>query len=135
MKIDQWARKKRVCIDDQAHCWLIEGAQKVIFNVGQSVVSQAVENMIGAKSLMPMHVSTTCTDQLQPTDFIIVQNAFSDTLGRLGFNFYSIFVPDFMHEFELGVQKATIMHLIHILFELGDNTIQELNARYVLNFI
>ena len=34
-----------------------------------------------------------------------------------------------MHEFELGVWKATITHLIHILFEVGENTVQQLNAQ------
>lgn len=38
-------------------------------------------------------------------------------------------VPDFMHEFELGVWKATITHLIRILFEAGEDMVQELNAR------
>lgn len=34
-----------------------------------------------------------------------------------------------MHEFELGVWKATITHLIRILYEVGQDTIQEFNAR------
>jgi hypothetical protein len=36
-------------------------------------------------------------------------------------------VPDFMHEFELGVWKGTITHLIRILFEAGE--VQEFNAQ------
>lgn len=41
-------------------------------------------------------------------------------------------VPDFMHEFELGVWKAVLTHLIRILYEAGGNAVQELNARYVI---
>jgi len=39
-------------------------------------------------------------------------------------------VPDFMHEFELGVWKATFTHLIRILVAHGEGAIQDLNGRY-----
>jgi hypothetical protein len=39
-------------------------------------------------------------------------------------------VPDFMHEFELGVWKALFQHLVRILVSHGDGTIQEFNRRY-----
>ena len=39
-------------------------------------------------------------------------------------------VPDFMHEFELGIWKALFMHLVHILVSYGDGTIQEFNRQY-----
>jgi hypothetical protein len=38
-------------------------------------------------------------------------------------------IPDFMHEFELGVWKATLTHLIRILYAYGGDTVQELNKR------
>lgn len=38
-------------------------------------------------------------------------------------------VPDFMHEFELGVWKATLTHLLCIFYAYGGNTIQELNEQ------
>lgn len=41
-------------------------------------------------------------------------------------------VPDFMHEFELGGWKATLTHLIRILYEAGDNKIQEFNTHFRL---
>ncbi|KAI6113765.1 hypothetical protein EDD16DRAFT_1124651 [Pisolithus croceorrhizus] len=37
-----------------------------------------------------------------------------------------------MHEFELGVWKATLVHLIRIIFEVGDDCIQEFNKRFRL---
>jgi len=40
-----------------------------------------------------------------------------------------MFVPDLLHEFELGVWKAVFTHLLRILFACGDNKIQELNSR------
>ena len=39
-------------------------------------------------------------------------------------------VPDFMHEFELGIWKALFMHLVHISVSHSDSTIQEFNRQY-----
>lgn len=38
-------------------------------------------------------------------------------------------VPDFMHEFELGVWKGALTHLLRILYAYGGDAIQELNER------
>ena len=35
-----------------------------------------------------------------------------------------------MHEFDLGVWKAILLHLLRILFAATDGRIQELNLRY-----
>jgi hypothetical protein len=43
-----------------------------------------------------------------------------------------MYVPDLLHEFELGVWKATFKHLLRILYAHGGGAIQELNKRYVL---
>jgi hypothetical protein len=59
------------------------------------------------------------------------QNAFSVKLGPHGLDFYTIFVPDLLHEFELGVWKAVFTHLIRILYAAGGDGIQTLNERYV----
>jgi hypothetical protein len=40
-------------------------------------------------------------------------------------------VPDFMHEFELGVFKNFFIHLLRILYAHGDGAISKLNERYV----
>jgi hypothetical protein len=60
----------------------------------------------------------------------LCQNAFSEKLSQFGFDFHSMLVPDFMHEFELGSWKATLTHLIRILYAFGGDTIQTLNGRY-----
>lgn len=51
-------------------------------------------------------------------------------LFEFGFNFFTLFVPDVMHEFDLGVWKAILLHLLRILFAAGEERIQELNRRY-----
>ncbi|KAF8237215.1 hypothetical protein L208DRAFT_1248885, partial [Tricholoma matsutake] len=57
-------------------------------------------------------------------------NAFSKRLQSFGVNFFSMFVPDLLHEFELGVWKKIFKHLIQILYAVGDDLIQELNSWY-----
>jgi len=42
-----------------------------------------------------------------------------------------MFVPDLLHEFELGVWKAIFTHLMRILYAAGDSGIQALNWRCV----
>jgi hypothetical protein len=42
-----------------------------------------------------------------------------------------MFVPDLLHEFELGVWKAVFTHLVRILYAAGSNCIQKLNWRFV----
>lgn len=59
------------------------------------------------------------------------QNAFSEKLSPLGFNYFLIFVFDLMHEFELGVWKALFIHLLRILQAEDKNLIHELDRQYV----
>ena len=57
------------------------------------------------------------------------QSAFSQRLLEHGFNHYDMLVPDLLHEFELGVWKATFTHLMRILVANGGDGIQKLNDR------
>jgi hypothetical protein len=43
-----------------------------------------------------------------------------------------MFVPDLMHEFELGVWKAVFTHLMRVLHTYGHDTISNLNSRSVV---
>ena len=45
-----------------------------------------------------------------------------------------MFVPDLLHEFELGVWKAVFTHLIRILYACGGDRIQILNSRWAYFF-
>jgi hypothetical protein len=40
-----------------------------------------------------------------------------------------LIVVDLMHELELGIWKALILHLIRILYAQGQNAVHEFNAR------
>jgi hypothetical protein len=43
---------------------------------------------------------------------MVQENAFSDRLSRFGFDHFSLFVVDLMHEVELGVWRALFIHLL-----------------------
>ncbi|THU97282.1 hypothetical protein K435DRAFT_857796 [Dendrothele bispora CBS 962.96] len=58
------------------------------------------------------------------------QNTFSDHFYKFGVNFYELFVPDVLHELELGVWKAILLHLIRMLVFLGYNEVQKMNERF-----
>ncbi|KAJ3494201.1 hypothetical protein NLJ89_g10856 [Agrocybe chaxingu] len=111
-KSDKRDRERLLRVDDATRRNSIERARKLMFVKGVSVTSVHIERILGAKSLIP------------------TRNAFSERLFEHGFNFYQMFTPDLLHEFELGVWKAVFTHLIRILYAHGDNTIQELNSRY-----
>ena len=51
-------------------------------------------------------------------------------LAWFGINMYSFFMPDLLHEFELGVWKAVFTHLLWILYAHGEDAIATLNRRY-----
>lgn len=44
-------------------------------------------------------------------------------------NYFGLFVVDLMHEFELGVWKATFIHLLRLLQAKGQGAVEELNRR------
>lgn len=59
-----------------------------------------------------------------------LQNAFSRKLSPLGFNMFKIFVVDLMHEVELNVWKALLLHLLRILDSVDNALLHELDRRY-----
>ncbi|KAL0572685.1 hypothetical protein V5O48_009275 [Marasmius crinis-equi] len=60
----------------------------------------------------------------------IKKNIFSECLSSFGFDFYRMFVPDILHEVELGIWKAILTHLLCILVVCSGDTIQQLNSHY-----
>ena len=52
-------------------------------------------------------------------------------MWQFGLNFYVLFKCDLLHEFELGVWKMVLIHILHILYTLPADKIQVFNERYV----
>jgi hypothetical protein len=47
------------------------------------------------------------------------------------FNFYQIIVPDFLHEYELGVWKAVFTHALRLLYSQPGNFLFVIDKRWV----
>ncbi|KIO14770.1 hypothetical protein M404DRAFT_120241, partial [Pisolithus tinctorius Marx 270] len=62
------------------------------------------------------------------------QNSFTDILGPLGLNVYSIITVDLHHEFELGIFKSVFKHLLKLLYVIHPNTVIQLNEWYGVSF-
>ncbi|KAI0365862.1 hypothetical protein BV20DRAFT_1027357 [Pilatotrama ljubarskyi] len=105
-------RRNRVRLDDNDAIYRTEMARRWVFQDGLPLTSAYIARVLDPLSLTP------------------TRSAFSIRLREHSFNFYSLFVPDLLHEFELGVWKSTWIHLLRILYAVGEDTIQELNSRY-----
>ncbi|KAF5351441.1 hypothetical protein D9758_013515 [Tetrapyrgos nigripes] len=109
-----WDKKRRIQKpreDTGYHQNMIESIRRWIFDTGYSIASQAVEQF------------------LQPYSWVPTRNIFSERFAKFGLNFYNLFVPDVLHELELGVWKALFTHLLRILFAIGGDSIQRMNKR------
>ncbi|KAF7292248.1 hypothetical protein MIND_01252200 [Mycena indigotica] len=91
----------------------VKSARDFIYNLGLSITSDKVEDLLKETSSVP------------------TINAFLDRLGQ-DFDLHRMLVVDFMHEFELGVWKNFFIHLIRLLYALPDgvNKVSELDRRY-----
>ncbi|KAF8348458.1 hypothetical protein F5887DRAFT_1071390 [Amanita rubescens] len=110
-------RSKQARVDDITTQVRIAGARNAIFESGDSFNSNYIQLATGETSLTA------------------VRSAFSTRFYEYGFNHYNMFVPDLLHEFELGVWKATFIHLMRILHANGNDSIQNLNKRYAPTYL
>ncbi|KAF7293656.1 hypothetical protein MIND_01145500 [Mycena indigotica] len=96
--VNDMKRRQNLRVDDRPRRQTIEDTRRAIFQSGKLVIKGSIDNMLKDKSWVP------------------VRNAFSKlNTEKTSFNFHSIFVPDLLHEVELGVAKAIITHLIRML--------------------
>ncbi|KIJ60703.1 hypothetical protein HYDPIDRAFT_98197, partial [Hydnomerulius pinastri MD-312] len=76
-------------------------------------------------------VDTTQVEALlKPESFVPTLSAFSDRLHNTGFDLFVMLVVDLLHEFELGVWKAILIHLLRILDCSKKNMVHELDRRF-----
>lgn len=120
-------RRTQARVDGPIRQTLIQNARKKIYIENLSVTSKAVNDLLKDQSLVPTIVCVLVFSHMCPDYFI--QNAFSNRLGDTGFNMFSMFVVDLMHEFELGVWKTLFTHLIRILESVDAALVCELNRR------
>ncbi|KAI0690296.1 hypothetical protein C8T65DRAFT_745889 [Cerioporus squamosus] len=108
-KID-YQRRAHKRKDDRPLQLTIQRVRQWIFQ-GKNMGSKAVLKPLKDHSLFP------------------VQSAFSKFLSEVspGKNFYTLFTPDIMHEFELGMWKGVFNHLLRLLVTQGNGAVQEFN--------
>ncbi|KAE9393770.1 hypothetical protein BT96DRAFT_828701 [Gymnopus androsaceus JB14] len=111
-KSDTKQHETKARIDSEECQSTIEKMQKWIFDDGLSVASSYVEAF------------------LKPFSWVPTQNIFSNQFFKFGMNFYNLLVPDVLHELELGVWKAILLHFICMVHCLGSKNVQEMNRRY-----
>ncbi|TFY53731.1 hypothetical protein EVG20_g9986 [Dentipellis fragilis] len=99
--------------DDQAFRCKVSDARKLIYKDGYVVNSDAVDKLLKPESLVP------------------TENAFSTFFQDFHFSVFLMLAVDLMHEFELGVWKALLTHLIRMLYSLGPTAVQEFNHRFL----
>ncbi|KAI0362804.1 hypothetical protein OH77DRAFT_89642 [Trametes cingulata] len=109
---DMTTRVRKARIDDDDRRFKVNLARSFIYEKGKGIGSVAVENLLKPQSLVP------------------TINAFSERLGDLLPNFYTLFVPDFLHEWELGVWKNIMIHLLRILHSEAESRVREFNSRF-----
>ncbi|KAE9387588.1 hypothetical protein BT96DRAFT_960362 [Gymnopus androsaceus JB14] len=115
-KSDTKRRETKARVDSEEHLpptfSTIEKMRKWIFDVGLSVASSYIEAF------------------LKPFSWVPTRNIFSNRFFKFGMNIYDLLVPDVLHELELGVWKAILLHLIRMVHCLGSKNVQEMNRRY-----
>lgn len=116
-ELDRSQRSTLARVDDKIYRETIAAAHAKIYEGNWAVDSAPIENLLQAHSLVPTQVFMLCCLFLfiSQTNAAILQNAFSEKLSRFGFNLFSIFLVDFMHEIELGVWRKLFIHLLRIL--------------------
>jgi hypothetical protein len=94
-----------------------------------AIAGKAVDALLKARSWVPTRVRSTSCLWVVLTETL--QSAFSVRISPRDacFNFFQMFVPDLMHEFELGVWKSVFTQLIRLLDVLNPSKIPDLNWR------
>ncbi|KJA26291.1 hypothetical protein HYPSUDRAFT_133110, partial [Hypholoma sublateritium FD-334 SS-4] len=110
-KHDQHRRVTLARKDDLQYRVKVSSAHDIIYQQNRTVDSNFVEHLLKSESLVP------------------TQNAFSEQLSSLGFDLFTVFLVDFMHEFELGVWKRVFIHLLRILQSI-DGATSKLDSRF-----
>ncbi|KAJ7210726.1 hypothetical protein GGX14DRAFT_363047 [Mycena pura] len=111
---DMKRRETLARVDDPPRRTRIATVRRWIYERAYGIKSKAVENY------------------LQPQSETPTSNAFSDRLSKFSFNPFRMLVPDFMHEFELGVFKAFFIHLLRILQAHSPSSLIQLDTRFRL---
>ncbi|TFY58685.1 hypothetical protein EVJ58_g6273 [Rhodofomes roseus] len=125
---DMRRREQDRRLDDEQRQKLVTEARRLIYEQGSSIKSTAVEALLKLTSLVPTEVKQVYIETRKI--LIVAQNAFSEILAPILENYHEIFVPDSLHEWDLGVWRQILIHLLRLLSSLGARQVHELDARF-----
>ncbi|KAJ8461909.1 hypothetical protein ONZ51_g11242 [Trametes cubensis] len=125
-------RRNWVRQDDTDTIYRIKITRRWVLEDGLALTSKYIARVLDPLSLTPTRarLSLQLTIDRDLLNISLSQSAYSIRLREHGFNVYSLFAPDLMHEFELGVWKSIWIHLLRILYAVGEDAIQRLNQRF-----
>ena len=123
--------RKKIRLDDEERRNKVEKARAFMFKDGLAITSRSVTQTLDNHSMVATRVRLLHRHRDLLTRY---QNAFSEKLSAVNQNYHSIFVVDLLHEFELGIWKSTLTHLIRMLYASpeGKERVAELDSRYSL---
>lgn len=126
---DMTQRQLLVRVDDNNRQNKIRDARKLIYERNYAVDSAPVQALLKDESLIPTTVSVNRAQGIYANLCGLMQNAFSERLSGFGFCIFTILVVDLLHEFELGVWKAVLSHLLRMVESLKGAKLRELDQR------
>lgn len=112
-----------------ARSQLVIAACRQIYDKHYGVDSTVVEALFKPELWVPTAVSMILT--FSSLLLTLKQNVLSDRLSPFGFNVFASLVVDLLHEFELGVWRMLLIHLLRILTSLNKDLVHELDKRFV----
>jgi hypothetical protein len=115
---------------------LIKSVRDKLYAKGKALMSGAVNERLKEFSWVPSLVRDHLVSiAVKQSSSLILQSAFSVRISPVDatFNFFRMFAPDLMHEFELGVWKSVYSQLIRLLNALGEHLVAELNHRSIVH--
>ncbi|KAF9642609.1 hypothetical protein BDM02DRAFT_3157568 [Thelephora ganbajun] len=102
---DNW--RKKIWVNSHHLRAKVAIARDIIYRQGNHVYANVVNDILKSESLIP------------------TMNVFHTMFANFDFNTFLLFVMDLMHEFELGVFRDFLIHLLQLLYACGVETIAE----------
>jgi hypothetical protein len=120
-------RKTLARVDDADNRHRVATARDLIYEKNYAVDSEAVKRLLGRDSLVPTAVYVPLLAVVVPLNFF--QNPISRKLAVLGLSKFRMLAVDLMHEVEINVWKALLIHLLRILDCQNEALKHELDRR------
>ncbi|KIK80123.1 hypothetical protein PAXRUDRAFT_159519, partial [Paxillus rubicundulus Ve08.2h10] len=100
----------------------VKSARDAIYKQGIPIKGATVECILKEFSLVPTILTHIC------------HSGVIDCLSPVGFDLFPALVVDLLHQFELGVLKSVLKHLIQMLYAIDPGLVAMLNERLVLSY-